>query len=215
MASRTPKKEIWLWVLIITVELNVQVKVEDGSLSLTTSKRCLNITARLGVCDGAGPSPSNILRIRHPAFRPRPCAHRQSCLGLSHAYFFVVKAGYPPRSLTAVIPELPLSSLGLAPGDQLIVNQKSGSAAPPTGVTSTAQSLPTNPRAVVNPSASLPTPSSNTAQAAPALSTTRNGGPDHVEVDGSYLVHRVRVIDWSLARCISLRALCFVGRSRR
>jgi hypothetical protein len=128
---------------------------------------------------------------------------------------FAVKAGYPPRSLTAVIPELPLSSLGLAPGDQLIVNRKSGSAAPPTGVPSTAQSLPTSPRALVNPSASLSTPSSNAAQAAPAVSTTRDGGPDHVEVDGGYLVHRVRVIDWSLARCILLRVPCPVDRARR
>src|SRR5712671_2093234 len=74
--------------------------------------------------------------------------------------YYVVKVGYPPRSLTAVIPELPLSSLGLAPGDQLIVVQKSGSATPPPGVTSTAQSLPINPRAVVDPPASLPTLSS-------------------------------------------------------
>ena len=128
---------------------------------------------------------------------------------------FAVKAGYPPRSLTAVIPELPLSSLGLAPGDQLIVNQKSGSAAPPTGVTSTAQTLPTSPRALVNRSATLPTPSLNAAQAASALSTTTSGGPDHVEVDGGYLVHRVRVIDWPLARCISPRVLCLADRARR
>ena len=127
---------------------------------------------------------------------------------------FAVKAGYPPRSLTAVIPELPLSSLGLAPGDQLIVNQKSGSAAPPTGVTSTAQTLSTGPRALVNPAASLSAPSSNAAQAAPELSTTRGGGPDHVEVDGGYLVHRVRVIYWSLARCILLRVLCLADRAR-
>ena len=104
--------------------------------------------------------------------------------------FVAVKAGYPPRPLTAVIPELPLTSLGLAPGDQLIVNQKSGSAAPPSpGVTSsTAQS-----RAVVNPPASVPTLSSNAAQVAPGFSEAGNGGPDYVEIDGGYLVHRVRV----------------------
>jgi hypothetical protein len=196
-------------------DLNVRLKVEDGSLSHTASKRRLNITTRLGVRDGAGSPTGNILRIRYPPFCSRPCAHRQSCLRSTFSCIFAVKAGYPPRSLTAVIPELPLSSLGLAPGDQLIVNQKSGSAAPPTGVTSTAQSLPTNPRALVNPAASLSTPSSNAAQAAPALSTTRSGSPDHVEVDGGYLVHRVRVIDWSLARCILLRVLCLADRARR
>jgi len=96
-----------------------------------------------------------------------------------------LKAGYPPRPLTAVIPELPLASLGLAPGDQLIVNQKSGSAAPPGVTSSTAPSLP---RAVVNPPASLPTLSSNAAQTS---SATGKGGPDYVEVDGGYLVHRI------------------------
>jgi len=102
--------------------------------------------------------------------------------------YYVVKVGYPPRSLTAVIPELPLSSLGLAPGDQLIVVQKSGSAASP-GVTSSAPSLPVDPR-IVDAPASLPTLSSNPGRAA---SSAGNGGPDYVEVNGGYLVHRVRV----------------------
>ncbi|KAH9958309.1 OTU-domain-containing protein [Russula dissimulans] len=100
-----------------------------------------------------------------------------------------LKAGYPPRSLTGVFPELPLSSLGLAPGDQLIVVQRSGSAASP-GVTSSAPSLTVDPRTLDAP-ASLPTLSSNPGQAASLLSTTGNGGPDHVEVNGGYLVHRI------------------------
>ncbi|KAF8478372.1 OTU-domain-containing protein [Russula ochroleuca] len=101
-----------------------------------------------------------------------------------------LKAGYPPRSLTAVIPELPLSSLGLAPGDQLIVVQKSGSATPP-GVTSAAPSLlPANPNPHPPPAA-RPTPSSNPRQVAPVLSTAEDDGPDYVEVDGGYLIHRV------------------------
>ncbi|KAI9511122.1 OTU-domain-containing protein [Russula earlei] len=101
-----------------------------------------------------------------------------------------LKAGYPPRSLTAVIPELPLSSLGLAPGDQLIVIQKSGSAAPP-GVTSSTPSLSVNPRTFNTFPAPLPTLSSNPDQAALGLSTLGNDGPDHVEVDGGYLIHRI------------------------
>ncbi|KAI0293529.1 hypothetical protein BC826DRAFT_1014592 [Russula brevipes] len=99
-----------------------------------------------------------------------------------------LKVGYPPRPLTAVIPELPLSSLGLAPGDQLIVNQKSGSAASP-GVTNRAPSLslPADARGTTSRS----TPSSNAAQATPASSTPKKDGPDYVEVDGGYLIHRI------------------------
>jgi len=104
-----------------------------------------------------------------------------------------LKAGYPPRALTGVIPELPISSLGLAHGDQLIVNQKSGSAAH-QGVTPTAPSaLPANAHAtvVVNPRASLPPSSSNTRPAATTLSAVQSSGPDYVQTDGAYLVHRI------------------------
>lgn len=119
----------------------------------------------------------------------------------SHTLLYTVKAGYPPRALTAVIPELPLSSLGLAPGDQLIVVQKSGSAAPlpPPGVTSAAPTLssPVNPAypGHTPAAAARPAPSSsNPRQAeAPRLSTTtEDNGPDYVAMDGSYLIHRVR-----------------------
>lgn len=112
---------------------------------------------------------------------------------------YVVKAGYPPRALTAVIPELPLSSLGLAPGDQLIVVQKSGSAAPP-GVTSAAptSSSPVNPAYPDHtPAVARPTLSSNPRPAAPTRSTTtEDGGPDHVAMDGGYLIHRVRAMNY-------------------
>ena len=174
--------------------MNVGVEDKDGALSHTTSKRRLDITTRHRVRYGAGSPPRNLHRIRHPAICPRSCAaYCQPCLTRLTLIHVAVKAGYPPRHLTAVIPELPLTSLGLAPGDQLIVSQKSGSATPPPGVTSTAQSLPINPRAVVDPPASLPTLSSTAAQTTPAFSARGNSGPDHVEIDGSYLVHRVRV----------------------
>ena len=39
--------------------------------------------------------------------------------------FLLVKGGYPPQPLT-IIPELPVDSLGLKQGDQLVVTQKSG-----------------------------------------------------------------------------------------
>ena len=37
-------------------------------------------------------------------------------------------------------------------------------------------------------------PSSNPVQAAPVRSTTKDNGPDYVEMDGSFLIHRVRVV---------------------
>ncbi|TFY82372.1 hypothetical protein EWM64_g1646 [Hericium alpestre] len=65
-----------------------------------------------------------------------------------------LKSGYPPKPLTAVIPELPLSSLGLAPGEQLIVNQKAVFTPPPA---STRPPLPADPGVdVVNPPATMP-----------------------------------------------------------
>ncbi len=121
---------------------------------------------------------------------PHPTSHSL------HTLLYAVKAGYPPRSLTAVIPELPLSSLGLAPGDQLIVVQKSGSAAPkgvtsvaaPTGTSSSSSSSPVNPTYPGHtPAAARPTPSSN-----PAPSKIEDVGPDYVSTDGGYLIHTVR-----------------------
>lgn len=74
-----------------------------------------------------------------------------------------MKSGYPPRALT-LIPELPLSSLGLKSGDQLIVNEiADGRPAP-------------QPVAAVQ------------SQKASTSSET----PEHVEADGSFLIHRVR-----------------------
>ncbi|KAH9980978.1 OTU-domain-containing protein [Lactifluus volemus] len=102
-----------------------------------------------------------------------------------------LKAGYPPRALTAVIPELPLSSLGLAPSDQLLVIQKSGSAAPP-GVTPRAPTLPSQPHATArNPPTSPPPSSSNARQVAAAPSAPQRDGPDYVEAEGGYLIHLV------------------------
>ena len=92
----------------------------------------------------------------------------------------VVKVGYPPKSLT-LIPELPISSLGLSKGEQLIVNQNSrGSNAKSTTGTS-------SPGIVPQPSPRPPAPAQPTANE-----------PDSVETEGGYLVHTVRP-------CTSLR----------
>lgn len=86
------------------------------------------------------------------------------------------KAGYPPHSLT-VIPELPLESLGLKPGEQLIVSAKPGLQAQFSST----------------PTANIPTPATRYApspsQPPPAPAST--SGPDYVEVEGGYLVHRI------------------------
>ncbi|KAI0079870.1 OTU-domain-containing protein [Panus rudis PR-1116 ss-1] len=94
-----------------------------------------------------------------------------------------IKGGYPPHALT-VIPELPLDSLGLKPGEQLIVNSRGGSAPAQPPAAAAASSART--QAPLSSSATLNTPAANTS--APVSSS---GGPDHVEVDGSYLIHRI------------------------
>ncbi|THH17533.1 hypothetical protein EW146_g3295 [Bondarzewia mesenterica] len=102
-----------------------------------------------------------------------------------------LKAGYPPRSLTGVIPELPLSSLGLSPGEQIIVTQKPGPSASASSSSAPLRPpLPTDPRAnIVNPPASLPSPSSTGPS---STSAARSDEPDYVETpDGGYLVHRI------------------------
>ena len=120
----------------------------------------------------------------------------------------LVKAGYPPRALTGVIPELPISSLGLAPGDQLIVNQKSGSAVPQGATPTPPSALLANARATaINPHASLPPSTSNPGPAATALSAVQSSGPDFVRADGGYLVHRVCAMALTTRREYVLRAL--------
>ncbi|KAJ7632808.1 hypothetical protein FB45DRAFT_832127 [Roridomyces roridus] len=77
-----------------------------------------------------------------------------------------LKTGYPPIALE-IVPELPISSLGLKASDQIIVSENAPAPAAP------------NPAPA--PTAALPTP-----RTAPTTS-----GPDAVEVDGSFLIHRI------------------------
>jgi len=100
-----------------------------------------------------------------------------------------VKYGYPPQSL-ALIPELPFSSLGLKPGDQVIVSGESGAAAidPPRAPP------PTSARSAA------PAPAARTPIRAPE-NLKSSSGPEHVEVEGGYLVHRVRYDSFQM--CIS------------
>ncbi|EIM90363.1 OTU-domain-containing protein [Stereum hirsutum FP-91666 SS1] len=111
-----------------------------------------------------------------------------------------LRAGYPPKQLTGIVPELPLSSLAISPGEQLIVTEKpsSRSAAPvSTGGASSARpsgpSLPVDPGArIVNPPASIPPFASSAGTSSrSAAGGGGDGGPDYVEVGGQYLVHQI------------------------
>jgi len=184
---------MWSHGRLSYIRVNV-IEDIDGSLPFTTSKGCLDYTTRHRVRDGAGSPPSYIRHIRNPTICPRPYALLPAIsesLTSFNPLLYAVKAGYPPRALTAVIPELPLSSLGLAPGDQLIVVQKSGSAATAPTLPSSSPVNPAYP-GHQTPAAARPSLNSNPRRevAAPALST--NDGPDYVTMDGGYLIHRVR-----------------------
>ncbi|KAG8703819.1 ubiquitin-specific protease otu1 [Ceratobasidium sp. 395] len=91
-----------------------------------------------------------------------------------------LKSGYPPKAL-ALIPELPLSSLGLQRGDQITVILNPNSATP----TSTSRPPVPAPTPRVQPTSSAPAP-------APAPGPKANSGKDgFVETPAGTLVHRV------------------------
>ncbi|KAI0321658.1 hypothetical protein OF83DRAFT_1050894 [Amylostereum chailletii] len=105
-----------------------------------------------------------------------------------------LKVGYPPKPLTAVIPELPLSSLGISSGEQIIVTQKQGTSAPISQ--HTRPSLPVDPEAnITNPLASIPSTSTafgGSRAAGGAVSAPGDtSSPDYVRIEGGYLVHRI------------------------
>ncbi|KAI0345374.1 OTU-domain-containing protein [Trametopsis cervina] len=92
-----------------------------------------------------------------------------------------LKAGYPPHSLT-LIPELPVESLGLQQGEQLIVTQKAEAALRPTAA----------PLSAPLASPAAPMTSLMASQVRESVTPSPSaGGPDYVETDGGYLVHRV------------------------
>ncbi|EKM55136.1 uncharacterized protein PHACADRAFT_255547 [Phanerochaete carnosa HHB-10118-sp] len=97
-----------------------------------------------------------------------------------------LKAGYPPHSLT-LIPELPLESLGLKTGEQLIVTQKPGAARTAAPAANT----------VSNASPAAPMTGLTRSQLSepvvltPAPAAPQESGPDYVPTEGGYLVHRI------------------------
>ena len=89
-----------------------------------------------------------------------------------------VKCGYPPRTLT-LIPELPVSSLGIEKGDQIMVNESKQSTPHTNPAPATAIS-PLQPRRSV--------PIVDEIYGSPNVN---DGAPDSVTVSGGSLVHRV------------------------
>jgi ubiquitin thioesterase OTU1 len=83
-----------------------------------------------------------------------------------------VKCGYPPRTLV-LISELPVSSLGIERGDQLMVSELKEPAAPVVR----ASEPPLQPESIPGGFTEIQGPSS----------------PDSVSVSGGSLVHRVNI----------------------
>ncbi|RDB21150.1 putative ubiquitin thioesterase otu1 [Hypsizygus marmoreus] len=94
-----------------------------------------------------------------------------------------LKAGYPPHPLT-LIPELPLASLGLKTGEQIIVSELPDKS--PATRAPTASSIPSRASTLSSGSFAAPAPVSPSV-----LSPSQSSGPDYVETDGGVLVHRV------------------------
>ncbi|KAJ7087842.1 hypothetical protein C8R44DRAFT_836182 [Mycena epipterygia] len=117
-----------------------------------------------------------------------------------------LKSGYPPRTLT-IVPELPLSSLGITAGEQIIVSEiaepSSGvarsnrPAAEPSSspfLTPTSSSSSRASSGVSSVPSARPPPASRASGPTPVASpplASASGSPDAVETDGSFLVHRV------------------------
>ncbi|KAJ7063450.1 hypothetical protein C8F01DRAFT_1209733 [Mycena amicta] len=93
-----------------------------------------------------------------------------------------LKCGYPPRVLT-LVPELPVSSLGLTAGEQLIVSETPEDS---SGI-ARASKPSSSSSPFLNPVGTSTTSSSSSRPPAPPASSA----PDAVETDGSFLVHRV------------------------
>ncbi|KAJ3818338.1 hypothetical protein EV361DRAFT_808640 [Lentinula raphanica] len=99
-----------------------------------------------------------------------------------------LKTGYPPRNLDLINPELPISSLGLKTGDQLIVGEESGSSSRvASSESNSSQAKRINP---VSPAPVTSKPS-QPVPPAPVNPPPSSSGPVHIPTDGGVLVHRV------------------------
>lgn len=101
-----------------------------------------------------------------------------------------VKAGYPPHPLT-LVPELPIDSLGLKQGEQLVVVQRAApshqSSSSSRGTTTSVLPAPSPAAAMTGLTASqVREPARLTAKAG-----AKGGGLDYIPTSHGYLIHRV------------------------
>lgn len=96
-----------------------------------------------------------------------------------------MKAGYPTRQLS-LVPELPVASLGLKAGDQVIVTRKGG-----TLTESNAAPISTFPAASSSNSAKAPSSNAVRSSNIASLSKATAAGADYVDAGSGVLVHRV------------------------
>ena len=166
----------------------------DGPVATATSKGRVNDPSpagRRGV-HRAGPPAGDLQAHGRSAVAPRPSVTVSlDSLAIVSDVLFTVKTGYPPRALT-LIPELPLSSLGLKSGEQIILVQKPDAPAVPsttqrTPTTSTPATTTQRTQHPTTPSAPTPVSTARPATSRSATSTS----PDSIETDGGVLVHRV------------------------
>ena len=97
-----------------------------------------------------------------------------------------VKAGYPPHPLT-LVPELPIDSLGLQSGEQLVVTQRAG------GSQNAFRSAHASPFPAQSPVAAMTGKTASQVRQTPAWSPSPSPpkGPDYVLTSNGYLMHRV------------------------
>ncbi|KAG8743884.1 ubiquitin-specific protease otu1 [Ceratobasidium sp. 414] len=120
-------------------------------------------------------------------------------------YPIPVKSGYPPKALT-LIPELPLSSLGLQRGDQITVTLNSNSATP----TSSAKPPAPTPALKAQPAHSAQTSGSKASSKSDGFVGTQAGTLVHrvVPDDNSCLFSSIAIIFWQdMAAANKMRAL--------
>ncbi|KAF5380991.1 hypothetical protein D9615_004075 [Tricholomella constricta] len=104
-----------------------------------------------------------------------------------------LKAGYPPHALT-IIPELPIESLGLKAGEQIIVSELPDSAAgssaavPPSATMNHGSNPFYSASQVLETRAPVPVPAPASSFRPPPA---QSNGPDYVETDGGVLIHRI------------------------
>lgn len=140
----------------------------------------------------------NIRSDSYSAFKTNPSVFSLKFQQPVPNFTSLVKSGYPPRALT-IVPELPFDSLGLQRSDQIIVSEIPN---PDAQIPSVLQTQPLAGPVSRQNQPPLPAP----IQSPPPKSQSHLG-PDHVEVDGSFLIHRVsmmRQLALSLFRYCSL-----------